>query len=83
MLTPCVVEFAIVGIGDIQWNTSAFDDLVLPEAQKDMVLALAETQTGVLDGLSFDDVVEGKGQGLNMLLQYDFRVHVHLRLMYC
>jgi hypothetical protein len=42
-LTTCVVEFAIIGIEDIQWNTSTLDDLVLPEVQKDMVLALAET----------------------------------------
>ncbi|KAF7502042.1 hypothetical protein GJ744_008308 [Endocarpon pusillum] len=44
-----------------------FDDLVLPEVQKDMAEALAESQIKELDGLSFDDVVKGKGQGLSML----------------
>jgi hypothetical protein len=33
------------------------------------VLTLAEIKTKKLDDLSFDDVVKGKGQGLNMLLQ--------------
>ncbi|KAF7510193.1 hypothetical protein GJ744_007092 [Endocarpon pusillum] len=63
-----VVEFAIVGVEGIKWNMSAFDDLVLPEVQKDMALALAETKIKELDDLSFDDVVKGKGQGLSMLL---------------
>jgi hypothetical protein len=79
-LTTCAVEFAIVGIGDVQWNISALDDLVLPKMQKEMVLALTETQTVELDNLLFYNVVEGKGQGLCMLLQYDSRVFISLQL---
>jgi hypothetical protein len=73
-LTTCIVEFATVGVEGIQWSMSAFDDLVLPDVQKDMALALAESKIRELDDLSFDDVVKGKGQGLSMLLQYDSRV---------
>ncbi len=43
----------------------------MPDAQKEMVLALAETHMGRVPTLPFDDVVEGKGQGLNVLLQYE------------
>src|SRR2546423_12228580 len=68
MLTG-VVEMAVVGIGDIQWNVSAIGGLIIPDEKKEVVLALAETQTRESEGLAFDDVVEGKGQGLNMLLQ--------------
>jgi hypothetical protein len=33
-------------------------------------MALAETRNNQELGVAFDDVVEGKGQGLNVLLQY-------------
>lgn len=79
-LITYIVEFAIVGIGDIQWNISAFDDLVLPKVQKEMVLALAETQSVELDDLLFRDVVEGKEHGLSMLLQYDSHDFISLQL---
>jgi hypothetical protein len=64
------VEFAVADTRDIEWNTLSFDCLVMPDSQKEMILALAETHMGRLPTLPFDDVIEGKGQGLNVLLQY-------------
>lgn len=43
---------------------------MLLDDHKELVLALAESQTS--DVASFDDIIEGKGYGLNMLLQYVF-----------
>ena len=65
-----IVEFAVADTREIEWNTLSFDCLVMPDAQKEMILALAETHMGRLPTLPFDDVIEGKGQGLNVLLQY-------------
>lgn len=65
------MELSVVGIRDIEWDTLSFDCLVMPDEQKEMVLALAETHMGKVPTLPFDDVVEGKGQGLNVLLQYE------------
>lgn len=54
---------------DIQWNTDAFDSLVLPKEQenlKDLILAFAKAQSKSAD--SFDDVIQGKGRGIIMQL---------------
>ena len=37
---------------------------------KEIIIALAESRTGQLPENTFDDFVTGKGQGLNVLLQY-------------
>ena len=44
---------------------------MLPEDQKQVVLALTEAHVGDTSHLPLDDVVQGKGQGLNILLQYE------------
>ena len=54
------------GICDITWNNSAFDSLVLPSDQKDLILAFAKSQ--VQNSQVFDDVIQGKGKGMIMLL---------------
>ena len=53
-------------ISDITWNDSAFDSLVLPSDQKDLILAFAKSQ--VQNSKVFDDVIQGKGRGMIMLL---------------
>lgn len=59
------LDFYIDSIRDITWSTKAFDNLVLPEDQKDLILAFSESQ---LSGSSFDDVIKGKGKGVICLL---------------
>jgi hypothetical protein len=65
------VEFAIAHIGDIVWDPSPFENLVLLDKQKNIIRVLAESQK-VETVNPFNDFVKGKGQGLVILLQYDF-----------
>ncbi|PWY93867.1 P-loop containing nucleoside triphosphate hydrolase protein [Aspergillus sclerotioniger CBS 115572] len=63
------LEFFIDGVSDIVWNARAFDSLVLPHGHhdlKELILAFAQTQSSNLD--VFDDVIQGKGRGVVMLL---------------
>ena len=60
------LTFYIGSVLDIEYNESAFESLVLPEEHKELILALAESQVQNRD--SFDDVIQGKGKGMIMLL---------------
>ena len=60
------LDFFVDNITDITWNNNAFESLVLPEDQKELVLAFSESQ--VENRASFDDVIQGKGKGIIMLL---------------
>jgi len=59
-------EFNIDGIEEIEFNTQPFDSLVLPDGYKELILAFVESQ--LKEGDSFDDVINGKGGGLVVLL---------------
>lgn len=66
------LEFAVSFVHDIEFNSDAFNSLVLPENQKNIVKALVEThcrrsQTGKGEGI--DDIIKGKGRGLVAVLQ--------------
>lgn len=58
--------FFIEQLGEIVWNSNAFDTLVLPMDTKDMLRGFVESQ--VQSQSTFDDVIEGKGKGIVMLL---------------
>ena len=60
------LTFSIGSVLDIVYSGSAFESLVLPEDHKELILALAESQVQHRD--SFDDVIQGKGKGMIMLL---------------
>ena len=60
------LTFSIGSVKDIKYNEGAFDSLVLPEDHKELILALTESQ--VANKESFDDVIQGKGRGMIMLL---------------
>lgn len=51
---------------EISWNTDAFATLVAPPDQKELILAFAQSQLQVQS--TFDDVIQGKGRGIIMLL---------------
>jgi len=53
-------------VKEIGYNNAAFDSLVLPEDHKELILALTESQ--VANKETFDDVIQGKGKGMIMLL---------------
>lgn len=60
------VSLYITNITEITWNPHAFSSLVLPHDYKELVLAFVESQLNGKD--QFDDIVQGKGQGIIMLL---------------
>jgi hypothetical protein len=53
-------------IDEIKFNGNAFESLVLPEDQKELILSFAESQA--MNQTSFDDVISGKGRGHITLL---------------
>ena len=60
------LEFFVDSVHDIVWNEDAFNSLVAPQEQKDLILAFTESQAKNNQG--FDDVIQGKGRGIIMLL---------------
>ena len=65
------VEFVVDDIRDIVWNPSSFDNLAIPAVKKKLITALAKTHMSRTAVDVIDDFVEGKGQGLIALLQYE------------
>lgn len=61
------LEFTVSGVADIDWDTGAFDSLVLPGQQKSIVKALVESHT-FRAAENIDDVIQGKGRGLVAVL---------------
>lgn len=66
------LDFFVDKISPIEWNTSCFEQLVLPSQQKELVQALVSEHTQRVTGDSsashFDDIVKGKGRGLILVL---------------
>ncbi|KAI3327316.1 ATPase [Xylariaceae sp. AK1471] len=59
------LDFFVEDVEEIVWNNHAFEKLVLPEDQKELILAFSESQ---LQGSTFDDIISGKGKGVICLL---------------
>ena len=62
-LTLCIVEFAVADIGDIKWSLSPFDCLTIPDEDKEIIVALAVSQTARVPETMFDDFVTGRTSG--------------------
>ncbi|KAF1935029.1 P-loop containing nucleoside triphosphate hydrolase protein [Clathrospora elynae] len=60
------LNFFVNCVKDIEWQTDAFDRLVLPKNQKELILGFTESQRKFRD--TFDDIIEGKGKGMIILL---------------
>jgi SpoVK/Ycf46/Vps4 family AAA+-type ATPase len=60
------VCFFIESVGEIEWNDHAFDTLVLPDETKELLHGFVESQVETQN--TFDDVIQGKGKGIIMLL---------------
>ncbi|KAG5655194.1 hypothetical protein KAF25_010928 [Fusarium avenaceum] len=58
--------FEVDDIGDITWNDDAFSNLVLPSGYRDLVTSFVEGQA--TDAATFDDIIQGKGLGIVILL---------------
>ena len=48
----------------IDWDSSAFDSIVIPPNHTEIVQSLVERYTNELDDERFDDVIQGKGQNV-------------------
>jgi SpoVK/Ycf46/Vps4 family AAA+-type ATPase len=60
------LNFFVNCVQEIEWQKDAFDRLVLPKNQKELILGFTESQKKYRD--MFDDVIEGKGRGMIILL---------------
>ena len=60
------MQFFIDQVAEVEFDDNAFDSLVLPEDQKDLILAFATSQVKFKE--AFDDIISGKGKGIIMLL---------------
>ncbi|KAF4965622.1 hypothetical protein FSARC_6609 [Fusarium sarcochroum] len=59
-------EFDVENIADIAWNEDAFSDLLLPPGYKSLILSFVSEKGK--NKPEFDDIIEGKGLGIVMLL---------------
>jgi hypothetical protein len=53
-------------VQDVSFNEGAFESLVLPEDTKELILGFTCTQQATR--IAYDDVIEGKGRGIILLL---------------
>ncbi|KAL3246540.1 hypothetical protein ABHI18_012699 [Aspergillus niger] len=61
-------ECAVSAPRDVDWLPESFDCLQIPSETKALLLSLAKTRLGLIPTVPFDDVIDGKGQGLTILL---------------
>lgn len=61
------LEFSLSGIEEIKWNDEAFDSLVLPDRIKLNLKGLVSSHR-FNAAKTIDDVIQGKGKGLNVVL---------------
>lgn len=61
------LEFSLSGIREIEWNSDAFDSLVLPQHVKQNLRGLVKSHR-FNAAKTIDDVIQGKGKGLNVVL---------------
>ncbi|KAK6506062.1 hypothetical protein TWF506_010986 [Arthrobotrys conoides] len=59
-------ELNVDELHDPDWNNNAYEKLVLPEGEKDLVMAFADRAR--LGARGFDDFVQNKGEGVIILL---------------
>ena len=64
--TKVWLNFFVNCVKEIEWQKDAFDRLVLPKNQKELILGFTESQQK--HRAAFDDVIEGKGRGMIILL---------------
>ncbi|KAJ5161042.1 hypothetical protein N7492_006434 [Penicillium capsulatum] len=62
------LECAVGALADVQWSPGSFECLKIPPKTKTLLSSLAETRLDLVPTLPFDDIIDGKGRGLNILL---------------
>ncbi|KAF2713337.1 P-loop containing nucleoside triphosphate hydrolase protein [Pleomassaria siparia CBS 279.74] len=61
------LEFSLLGVSEIQWNKEAFDSLVIPETYKQNLKGLVSSHR-FNAAKTIDDVIQGKGKGMVVVL---------------
>ena len=74
------VECVVSALRDVVWSPKLFDCLKIPSEIKTILLLLAKTCLGMIPAVPFDDVIDRKGQGFNILLKYIGKASIRLRL---
>ncbi|KAJ6122759.1 hypothetical protein N7512_005224, partial [Penicillium capsulatum] len=62
------LECAVGALTDVQWSPGSFECLKIPSKTKALLSSLAKTRLDLVPTLPFDDIIDGKGRGLNILL---------------
>ncbi|KAJ5115522.1 hypothetical protein NUU61_001281 [Penicillium alfredii] len=62
------LECAAGALADVQWSPGSFECLKIPSKTKTLLSSLAKTRLDLVPTLPFDDIIDGKGRGLNILL---------------
>jgi SpoVK/Ycf46/Vps4 family AAA+-type ATPase len=61
-------RFFIDRVRDVELNEKAFDQLLIAQAHKELVLSMVEAHVEETPENSFDDIIQGKGKSLIILL---------------
>ncbi|KAF7133737.1 hypothetical protein CNMCM5793_005091 [Aspergillus hiratsukae] len=62
------LECAVSDLREVDWCPESFHSLQIPQDTKQLLLALARTRLDRIPTVPFDDVIKGKGRGINILL---------------
>ncbi|KZF22636.1 hypothetical protein L228DRAFT_131240 [Xylona heveae TC161] len=64
------LECAVGALQDVQWSLTSYNDLKVASKTKTLISSLTKTRLGLVQTIPFDNGIDGKGLGLNILLQY-------------
>ena len=56
------MKFNVENVSTIEWSNEPFENLVVPAADKELIVSLVESHKK--DKRGFDDFVKGKGRGV-------------------
>jgi hypothetical protein len=70
------LTFFVTAVSDIPFSHSAFDNLILPNNIKDLILAFTSSKQNPSN--AFDDTIQGKGKGIIFLLCGLFILSSHM-----
>lgn len=69
-------ELSVSEVEEIQFSTSSFGKVLIPEKQKDVILSLTSSHLVSTSDKEFGDIIDGKGRGIIILLQYVWSINL-------
>ena len=62
-------QFLVRHIKEVEWNSAAFDQVIIPDKHKHLLVSLLQGQNARRNAIEAkNDIIEGKGKGLVVLL---------------